>query len=791
MSRVVIGPYQDNLSLKNLFRDLDTVEDDNTQPDLKDGDVDLMHVDMSGVSSAVYLTEDWAERENDWKPEYKGIIVTENDLKHWENDHPLSHTAFALETKKSFIAGPDSIEEEANAIEIARGKTIIGLLQPVEDATTKELSEAIAAIGAQDAKHIVVMSEDREMIVPKILKHASVWNNVRDLPLVEECFQEGEAFPGKRVNELQNAVGGALNLLMLLEEAQNEMRAQGHDVPDTHKSYVSYFIKFLEHDESQPIPKEGMFISASEHNRRFLPVSDRHIAMEKAGVQIDLNDFDVPADYQGIVDEHQKPITIESLRADPHSGYFKHQFASARAMRAFAEVMHIPVLDKPRKHKLEDIPNARLVSNLNFGEAASYQTLQDGKDINLDIDGYERVSDQYQIFSHADLENGFLDADGTIVEKWPEDAPDGVDQDLYELERKLIARMVVSNRATVKPLGAASALGRPLMIDHNVRATEMPSYHNAVKFRTVTSRSDHVFRGFSDPASFQSVMAEGQWDKAHMKPIPEKAEYHLIDADELSGMVDKNVGFVECLLGSASSHLKSGNDDAYEYTKETAKKTVTMLHGGGGRFIMGKFFTGAMDAMDEGHDEFLSIAFRVPLASRKEGSLKPLLREYDLEVEQGDFESDYLSFGDDRFHSITFDLMGERQHAIIAPADVVTTFIGGVGTDYEYYMAMYHNLMVEMRGEGICPGFDNESKKRIHFVNSPVRNGTNVDFGFYDALKESFTPEQREILNLHFYDTPELALEARNEYAAERGFDLDAPRSGLNVTGYTDQLDQS
>ncbi len=791
MSRVVIGPYQDNLSLKNLFRDLDTAEDDNTQPDLKDGDVDLMHVDMSGVSSAVYLTEDWAERENEWKPEYKGIIVTENDLKHWENDHPLSHTAFALETKKSFIAGPDSIEEEANAIEIARGKTIIGLLQPVEDATTKELSEAIAAIGAQDAKHIVVMSEDREMIVPKILKDASVWNNVRDLPLVEECFQEGEAFPGKRVNELQNAVGGALNLLMLLEEAQNEMRAQGHDVPDTHKSYVSYFIKFLEHDESQPIPKEGMFISASEHNRRFLPVSDRHIAMEKAGVQIDLNDFDVPADYQGIVDEHQKPITIESLRADPHSGYFKHQFASARAMRAFAEVMHIPVLDKPRKHKLEDIPNARLVSNLNFGEAAYYQTLQDGKDINRDIGGYERVSDQYQIFSHADLENGFLDADGTIVEKWPEDAPEGVDQDLYDLERKLIARMVVSNRATVKPLGAASALGRPLMIDHNVRATEMPSYHNAVKFRTVTSRSDHVFRGFSDPASFQSVMAEGQWDKAHMKPIPEKAEYHLIDADELSGMVDKNVGFVECLLGSASSHLKSGNDDAYEYTKETAKKTVTMLHGGGGRFIMGKFFTGAMDAMDEGHDEFLSIAFRVPLASRKEGSLKPLLREYDLEVEQGDFESDYLSFGDDRFHSITFDLMGERQHAIIAPADVVTTFIGGVGTDYEYYMAMYHNLMVEMRGEGICPGFDNESKKRIHFVNSPVRNGTNVDFGFYDALKESFTPEQREILNLHFYDTPELALEARNEYAAERGFDLDAPRSGLNVTGYTDQLDQS
>lgn len=835
MSRVVIGPYKPDISLRNLFKKLpDRSEDfDGTQ---NDEAVELLPVslDSGTVSSAVYLTEDWAERENEWDPGYKGIMVTENDLKHWENDHPLSHSVFALETKKSFIAGPDSLEEEDNAIEIARGKAIIGMLEPVEDATSRELNEALSAIGVEDAKHVIVMSEDREMVVPSILKQASVWDAVRDLHLVDECFESGHAFPGKRVNELQNAVGGAVNLLMMLEEAKAEMEGKGHHVPDTHKSYVSYYIKFLEHDESQPIPKEGIFISASEQNRRFLPVTQRHLDMEKAGVQLDLNDFDVPADYHGIVDEQQKPITIEKLRSDPHSGYFKHQFASARAMRALVEVMGIPKLEKPRVHELKDQPGARLISNLNFGEVSFAQQNAWGKDVNqlndfytekgkgpdqwTDIDwmlddksaippedvtynqgnlrllGYERVETSFRIESHEDLEQAFLEADGTVVEPWPKDAPKGVDPELYELEQKLVARMVISNRATIKPLGGASAIGRPLMINHQVRASEMPSYHNAVKFRTVTSRSEHVFRGFSDEHSFRSVMAEGQWDTEHMKKMPEKKPYHMIGADEFSAISGEKTGFVECLLGSASSHLKSGNEDAYKYTNESAKKTITMTHGGGGRFIMGQFFRGALDALKDGHNEFQSIAFRVPIASRKEGSLKPLLREYDMDVENGGFEGNYLGFGDNHFHSVTFDQMGERQHAIIAPAHVVTSFIGGVGTDYEIYTSLYHNLMVEERGYGIFPGFDNDQKKRVHFVNSAVKNGTAVEFGYFDALKESFTPEQREILNMHFYDTPEQALEARNEYAADLGYDLDVPRAeikgGFNSYDQDDDADQ-
>jgi predicted Rossmann-fold nucleotide-binding protein len=767
-----MGPYEEGLSLKELFTKSSGLNYNSETTIPQEGE--FVRLNSDGLNSSVYLTKDWAERQNGWNKDYIGILVTENDLKHWENDHPLSHTVFALETKKMFIAGPDSIEAEATAIDIARGKVIIGLMDPVQDATTRELKEALDAIGAKDAKHVVVLSEDREMIMPKILKEASVWDNYRDLPLVKECFAPGEAFPGKRFNELQNAVGGVLNYVDLIFKAKEEMRGKGYELPDTHKSYVSYYMRFLEYDPSQPFPEDGVFITASEKNRRLQPLSQKHIDMEGYGKQWDMNDFDVPADYHGILDDKGDPRTIENLRADPNSRYFSSQFSSARAMRAFARVINIPKLDKPRTYEFHDIPSAKLVSNLSIGEFAQ---LPDGAD---EIGNYHIASNTHRIESHEDLEHAFLHGEGTIVEQWPDI---NSDNPLYELERKLIARMVISNRATVKPLADSSALGRPFLIDYGVSSNEMANYHNGVKFRTITSRSEHVFRCFSDIDSFNSVMEEGQWDTKHMRPMPKPQPYYLISRKELEDKTGHKLGFSEALLGSASSHSKSGNDDAYTYTYESAKKTITLVHGGGGRFIMGQFFAGAIDAMKDGYSEFLNIACRVPLASRKEGSLKRLLRDNNFEAENGDFESDYMSFGDDHFHSMTFNFMGERQHGIIAPAHLVTSFIGGVGTEYEFVMSMYHNLMVEMRGYGIFPGFNNTEKKRIHFVSSEVKNGADNVYGFYDALRKSLTPDQWEILNTHFYATPEAAMKARYEYAAELGYDLDAPRydEGQNI----------
>lgn len=771
MSRVVIGPYRAGISLKELFSS--SVQTGSVgDGSVPDNSTQFQSVDIEAMQDSVFLTKDWASRKNHWDWENtKLILVTENEMKEHENGIPLKDSVLQLFSKKRFVYGPDSLEEEDTSIEIARMKAIVGLLNPVKDSSPKEVAAAVKDIGAKNTRHVLYMAEDRELILPDILKESKVWNDFRDLPLIESSFKQGEAWPGIRINELVNACGGAVNFLLLLEESKAEMRSKGHEISDFSKDYVSYYIRFLEYDPGQPIPEEGIFISASEKNRKFRGVTQKDIDLEKKhGAQLELDDFDIASSYQGLYDADGSEITISKLRADRGSQYFENQFYAARAMRAFSNVMGIPKTGTPRMHKLEDLRSAKLISNLNLGEFAGLES------VGNKIGRYQRLAKTARILSHEDIENAFLDADGSVVESWPKAAPKGVNQELYTLERKLIARMMISNRATLKPLGDESAVGRPILIHKPIFDEEMEPYKNAAKFKTVTARSEHVYRVYSDIESFSSIMEEGQWDKQAMRKLPEKKPYKLFDSEQLHYMLGGGeLGFVEAFIGSASTHLKSGNDDAHFYSQESAKKSILGIDGGASRYIMGKFQQGRLDSYKESYKDFLSLGVRVPLVSRKEGSVKPLLRENNMRVEYGDFDADYMSFGGGKFHFYTTEFIGERQHLILGPAHVVSAFIGGSGTEYEYEPTMYHNLMVDMRGFGIFPGFENDQKKRIHFINSKVKDGGNKEVGYYDRLKESFTPRELEILNVHFYDTPEEALIARDAYAKELGFDLDVP----------------
>lgn len=799
--RVVIGPYRPNVSIRDLFRS--RAANDNSWEHRV-----LSH---NGIETSVFLTQDWPELANDWDPDYVGVLVSENEAKLLENDLPLRDTVLKIQSKKDFIFGPDSEELEKNSIEIAYGKAAEGLLKPVEDATSGEIDSALAVIGAEDPTKVLVISEDRELVLHPLLKEASVWDSYRHLDLVEECFQEGEAFPARRINELVNACGGTVSFLLTLQEAKKELRIkfgkeyceaekitfpwgldehqqdeqyenygrhalkkQGIDL-DTHKSYVSYYMKFLKYDPKQPLPEEGVFVTASEHNRRFVKVTELDLAREKAGEAFDLYHFDTASGFYNPQDEKASK-TLADLWKNPDNPYFKFQFLAARAMRSFTALMRIPKAEKPRENKLVNMPDARLISNLNFGEFA------DRQDMGSRIGSYLRSPEIIKIKNMADFDTAFGRVDGAVIEPWPEEAPEGVDQEIYELERKLIARMVIANRTTLKPLGAEDAKGRPILIHEKIFGEEMASYHNASKFRAVTSRPDHVFRVYSDEESFGFVMGEGQWDQKAVKvPSANHVECRLMNDDDLYYATgNKDTGFHEALIGSASSLIESGRKAARRYAYETAKTNITMHQGGGTRSVMGEFYEGAIEALKEGHRKFLCIGHRVDVASRKEGSQKTKLREHDLHVEYGSHGTQYMSFGKDCFHTLTHDHMPERKHAIIASAHVVTAFIGGAGTEDEYFPVMYHNLMVAVRGHGMFPGFDNTQQKRIHFVNSKVKNGAKEEYGFYNALKDSMTPRQRELLNVHFYDTEGQALAVRNTYAAELGYDIHLPREQIN-----------
>ncbi|MBI1301747.1 MAG: hypothetical protein GC137_08840 [Alphaproteobacteria bacterium] len=771
-SRVVIGPYQPGIDLSALF---------STRAKGREMLETSMRVDVAGISSAVFLTRRWAELQNPWRRGDGILLATHNDLKTSENDRPLRFHDVEVENTKIFVAGPDSEEEEVNAIEISRGKVHKTILEPLKDISPRELRAALSSYGTDSLQRIIGMGEDREMVLDPVLKLASVWDDVRQSSdeLVRECFENGAAFPGKRVNELQNAVGGAVNLMEMIIEAEKEMRARGYDVSDKHHSYVSCYLKYLEYHPSQPLPEEGIFITALERDRRFLPLTEEFYARERAGEQIELNDFDVPAGYWGQKDSRDRPITIEGLRADPNSRYFDINFPSARAMKALAHVLKIPKRETPRERVYIDMPGATMASNLNLGEFG-----KTGEALGGSIGPYQRFPRNQRIESHADLENVFAQADATVIEPWPKKAPRGVDQSIYTLIRKLEARWMIAQRTTVKPLNHPSAAGRPIEIHRDIEQHEMAPYHNDVKFKTVTARADKTFATYEDEGGMLADLQNGGWEQRYLKPNPDKIPaYDLMDLETFLDYTNApRCMFREGFLGSASSRIVSGNQDANHYAYETAKTNTVMISGGGSRQIMGQFYEGPAQAFVEGKMRAICVGVRTPIASIKEGPPIALMRKYGLEMQYGSFDNKFSLFGDGRFPTFMFEHLGERQHVICGSPHLLTTFIGGAGTSYEYYAAMYHNLMVEYRGYGIFPGLNEDEKIRLHFVNSPVKNGSDKIYKFYDMLKKSFTSEELEIMDVHFFDVEEDAFDVKCDFAQGLGFDLfpsDRPERAL------------
>ncbi|MFP4386770.1 MAG: hypothetical protein ACLFP8_00990 [Alphaproteobacteria bacterium] len=785
MQRVIMGPYPEDPAQVMAYLDslLPPVYYDPVQAGFPDG-VDLNTTISQEVcgNNHVLLIGEWPERYRPFQPGRVGLLVTENDLKYFENSHPLSNFNFPMHGKKDFISGPDSLEAEPEPMRIARVKAEMGGITPVFDATAREVEEALRVLGVKGPDQIDILAEDREMILPECLKHSPVWDPYRDMPMIQECFRPGVPFPGHRVNELMNACGGVLNFLSLVHQSLDEAREVMENVPDTHIARVTYYVTSLAYRPTHTLPEQGIFITALEERGGLLRVEPIHYQMEEeGGVQFNLNDFDVPAEYWGRKDDRGQPYTIENLRKVPGQPYFKQQFASARAMRSMARIRGIPSLENPRIVEKRDKPGARFISNLNFGEDSQGFSADDK------LGCYRRVQEQFPVFHHGDFEVAFLNAGATCIESLPQQGGHRGLSGSDELGNALIRRLMLSYVATVKPLGHDHFRGHPVMVERSVERDDGAALFNAMKFRATTAEKSYIFGTVSDMgAGFNAVMSEGQWGQDHKGGNPDNGvSYNMLDHRTLQDMIGMplgaSLGASEALIGSASSHIQSGNQDAGDYVFDTAQRKIVMTHGGGGRFIMGQFLDAAVRAADDGFTDFISLAMRVPLVSRKEGSFKAWMRRHELEPMSGDYDGNYLSCLDDGsgnplIHVLTFNHIGERQHAILWP-DVLTVFLGGVGTEYEFNMILYHNLMVEKRGYGILPGFpNNERQIPVHLVNSRVMNGGNLTLGYYDALWNSFKPTDRERLCMKRFDRWQDAREAADYHLESLGHDLWAPR---------------
>lgn len=745
MSRVIIGPYKAGLDLRNVF-------DDHKK---------------SGLPSPK-AQFDWPEAKRPWPRGAVIVQATENEMKVVDNQLPLHGYDVTIVPKSLLFSSEDSMETEDNSIDIARNKVQISLENQWNELTESEQQEALRAIGVDDLRKVLWMAEDREMKMDPKLRNHNIWAPYRSLPLVREAFNEGHIYPGKRLNELMNAVGGAINLLDMFAKAAGDLKRKGVSIEQQHTSYITYHLKPAM-PGLFPFPDEGIYIVASEKGRTFRAVNDNDRALEKAGNQFELDHFDVPEGYMEYVDRHNVPVfTIENLRGDrQRQDYFKNGFVAARAMRALIHCANIPKADSPKNHVPSNRPQARIISNLNIGEWAHDLSGQSVAD-------YERSAYRSRINSHADLERAFYHAEGVIVEPYPDvplesQRPAGMSaaryNTLYNLIRRLECQMFMENRLALKPLAEPTAYGRPLMIHQDIKQKNMPWYFDAAKFRTVTSRSEFIFGSYSDEEDLAEKLAQG-WEDQKFTPNPASApDYQLAGRQELLKAIGReSLGFSYASFGSASSHIPSGNNDCYVFSSLAAKNALPVLHGGGGRYIMEKKYSAPIHLWHEGHRNFINIGVRVPVASRKEGSHASLLAKYEMELDPGCKLSDrHYSFGNGCFHVFTTNYIGERQHMIMGPAQAGVFFVGGTGTKYEFTPMALHNAYIELRGYGIFPGFENTAKKRIMMINSEVENGLGCH-GYFDNWLSMWSDEEKEIIDMHAFAGPEQGFEALMAY---------------------------
>ena len=758
MGNVIIGRYKPGLALKSIYSD--------RRSGLEQAEQEYFHLPSH---SAQGITLPWPESSLPWPKGVVGVLATSNALKIQEHDRPLRGHDFRIVSHTQMVGGSeDSMEEESNVVDIAKGKVEKSVLSEWDVMTEDERREAVRAVGAESAQHIIIMAEDRELKLDPRLKESSVWEPFRELHLVREIFDDpAHLFPGKRFNELMNASGGAINFLDLVENAKKELRQKGVSISDEHSSYITYFIRPLE-PGLLPLPSEGIFMTASEKGRRFRPIFPEDRAREAAKNVVEPDYFDIPRGYGELVDLNGRHThTVHKLRYDPDSQYFLRDYYAARAVIALADVLKIPKLEHARTYKPIDNPDARIISNHNFGEFSRDFNISSG------VNGHRRAAYVSRIQSHEDLELGFMNSEGVVIEAIA-GPPPGADPDMFSLIKRLEANLVAANRLALKPLAEQAAFGRPIAIHDRIRA-EMAWYYYGAKFRTITARPEDTIFSYAE----EDELAEGlKWEQEKFRPNPaENPEYRLINENELAEIIGvSNLGFVYAPLGSASSHIPSGNNDALQFNIYAAQAGMTQSHGGGSRYIMRKFFEGAFEAIKSGNDNFLNLAVRVPVASRKEGSLRPLLNEYGLKLDPGyDFSDRHYSFGNGKFHVLNTNYIGERQHAIMGPAHAVVNFIGGAGRAYEFFIAAYHNTMVEHRGYGIFPGFSgNTQKKRIYIVNSEVENGAGKR-GYDDGLRAMFNDRQWRSMDAHFFGGASEAFNAMTSYAHDLGYGREKP----------------
>lgn len=709
----------------------------------------------------------WKGKNKPW-PEKSGLVLASmSTTKLKEGRRPLAFSDITFKTANAFFGDtvPDSEEPEVNGFQISNGKIDMSVAEVWAELSDSEKENSLQIMGVKSERDIAVMAEDRNVDLDPVIRDHKIFDYLRksDDPLVAEAFDEDHAFPGKRMKEVMKAAGGPVRFLHMVEIAKAGLREDGIEVSDDVTLGASIVIRPLVKDTNLPLPPEGIIAYAQEEGARFRPISKRDLADEAAGVDFDVDHFEIPSSL--VIKGLDK--TIAELREDEDSVYFQTESPLAVALRTVMRSIGAPKLKTPKNYRFIDKPDAKLADISQIGELEPAASMKTKK-----LAGYKRADISGRINTLADVERFAYAAEGYVIGDKPDprDFTDPLDRLTVKLERALMHDSLTA----LMPHGGFIATGRPLLVHQRAAREEFSHFGNFHNSGAVAHQHGDVVTTYHSKTSLEDALASGRWDPQTFKPNPAQTpNFKMLSQQELCDILgikdlDAELGFRWAGLGTASAKISKGLDDTERVAYLAARAGMACFSGGGTREGMERFFAGSMQAYGEGYDRFTKVGIRVPVVSRAEGSDTPYFQGKGLAPSTGEFGDKYYRILDDRIHMLELQHMAERQHAVYVLAQESSYFMGGIGTSYEFHADALSNAYIERGREGM---FFNDDKRPIFVMNSQIQDAGKT-YGYYDRYMSRFDAQELEIMQCKVFDNPDMLFEAKANYARSLGYDV-------------------
>lgn len=653
----------------------------------------------------------------------------------------------------ALMALNDSPEVEDNSVNISYEKLNITLRDEEKLMSEQEKKEVdrITKVGPETV--VLDVAEDRFMTVDNRLKDWKGFDAYREMPLIREAF-EGPDFPGHRIKELMDAMGGPFEFLKVLKQAHEELPKQDPvkyaDLKQEYKSGISVAIRARD-PEKCPALAKGIVITAMENQVvQHFPSEEDLAELMSSGRYANAGGLDAFEYPSG-----QKQSTAE-LRHDLKNPYYDREFFLAKAWKTFMDYFEVPGLAVPRELNPKVIvPNAPILTNRKT----------DRKKLPKSPVRPTMVTLPKRIKSLGDLESAAASTHGLLVQS-PKPMRERKDMSPEQRALKRLAKKVelllrFTDATTQKGLYNPHYAGEPILVQESLKPLIEPMVMDLHNRKAISAKPAHIFEWIRrvNAANLEQKL---QWDRDTYIPHDEQPslpDYTLCTKEDIADMMgvltlDERYNFA--MIGSASMGLPVAKITTHDVAYEAAKHGMTVFHGGGTRFhtIMGCMVSGCMHAYQDGYEDFNSVGIRVPIASRREGSLRHLFNEQVvqdlmLKFTAGNADSDYARFGKN-FHFKTFNTLAQRQHPILGAGNSLVVEPGGFGTMYEMFTVALNNLYIKrdnlkgVQAEGIFPGFD-VSIRPIFMDNAKINGG---EERYYDFMRKMFTAEEREMMGV-------------------------------------------